>query len=122
MKYKLGERAEMIYKELENHCKEVAKIEAIFYLELSMLADSLATYFDAAEYCSENGTVFNMPTKTGVYPMLRPEYQVKKTEYANILKHGPKFGLNPSDFAKLAALKPEKSGKDELKTLMSKAS
>lgn len=108
MKYNLSNRAKLIYEELEDHCRNRLQLETIFYLELSMLADSFANYFDAAEYCAEHGNVYEMPTKTGTYPMVHPSYTVKNKEYVNILKHAPKYGLNPSDFNKLEGLMPEK--------------
>lgn len=87
-------------------------METIDYLELSMLADAFVNFFEAAKFCRENGNTFEMPTKTGVYPMIRPEYNVKKNEYTNILKHSGKFGLNPGDreriFKSLGAGKPKK--------------
>lgn len=108
MKYNLSDRAKMIYAELEDHCREKLQLETIFYLELSMLADSFANYFDAAEYCNEHGNVYDMLTKTGTYPMVHPQYTVKNKEYVNILKHAPKFGINPVDLDRLKGLKPEK--------------
>lgn len=52
-----------------------------------------------------------MPTKTGTYPMIRPEYNVMKNEYAQILKHSAKFGLNPGDRAKIFNMKKKDEGK-----------
>lgn len=111
----------MIYTELEKHCRERMGFEEIFYLELSMLADALADYFEAAEYCAENGNVYDMPTKTGTYPMVHPQHTVKVKSYANVLKHGPKFGINPADFDKLRGLKPEADKPKGAERFMKKA-
>ena len=40
--------------------------------------------------------------------MVRPEYNIMKNEYAQILKHSGKFGLNPSDRDKLFSKALEK--------------
>lgn len=116
MKIELGDKVAQLFKELESHCKNRMKFETIDYLELNMLADAFVNYFEAAEYCQENGNVYLMPTKTGTYPMIRPEYNVKKNEYQNILKHSGKFGLNPGDrerlFKKLKDEKGKKKGFD----------
>lgn len=107
MKPELSNRAQLIYNELENHCRDRMGFETIFYLELTMLADAFANYFDAMEYCAKNGNVYEMQTKTGVYPMIDPNYTVKNKEYQNVLKHAPKFGINPADFDKFKGLKPD---------------
>jgi hypothetical protein len=50
-----------------------------------------------------------MITKTGTYELLRPEYNIMKNEYANVLKHSAKFGLNPGDREKIFKnIKPPK--------------
>src|SRR6187549_2848035 len=101
MNIDLGKKTADLFKELEKHCKASMNCEAIDYLELNMLADAFVNYYEAAEYCRKNGNVYDMPTKTGVYPMIRPEYNVKKNEYDKILKHAGKFGLNPGDREKI---------------------
>lgn len=69
--------------------------------ELAMLAKSFELYAKHAKFCLENGETFDMPTKTGTYPMVRPEYTIMNKEYQNILKHSSKFGLNPGDREKI---------------------
>jgi P27 family predicted phage terminase small subunit len=76
-----------------------------------MLANSFDVYSQNATYCKENGTTFEMPTKTGTYPMIRPEYNVMKNEYSNILKHSSKFGLNPADRSKIFGMKKKEKKK-----------
>lgn len=112
MNIDLGEVQAGLVREIEKHCKSRMKFEAIDYLELNMLADAFVNWLDAAEFCNKHGNTYEMPTKTGSYPMIRPEYNVKKNEYQNILKHSGKFGLNPGDREKIfKKLKEEKEKK-----------
>lgn len=93
----LSEHGKKIYSELQKHCKKL-KMMDIDHLELSMLANSFSMYADAARLCRDEGVSFTIITeKGGEYQQIRPEYSVMKNEYANILKHGGKFGLNPGD-------------------------
>lgn len=93
----LSENGKEIYAELQKHCKKL-KMMDIDHLELSMLANSFSMYADAAKLCRDEGVSFTIITeKGGEYQQIRPEYSVMKNEYANILKHGGKFGLNPAD-------------------------
>lgn len=105
----LTERGRQIYDEIESHCRENLGLKTIDYLELAMLANSFALYEECSKICNEDGVKMSfINDKGGVYEQIRPEYTVMKTEYSNVLKHGSKFGLNPSDFNKLKGLKPEK--------------
>src|SRR5687768_2720183 len=90
----------LIYKLIEKHCKKLRLMEADS-LEMIMLANSYDLDYQAAKFCKEKGRVVSMPTKTGSYEMLRPEYNQMKNEYGNILKHSPKYGLNPGDREKI---------------------
>ena len=94
----------LIFKELKKHVTQLGIKDADEY-ELVMLANSFDLYSQNANYCKANGTCYMMPTKTGEYPMIRPEYNVMKNEYAQILKHSSKFGLNPGDRAKIFNMK-----------------
>lgn len=97
----LNDTGKKIYKRLESHCKDKLKMMDIDSLELSMLANSFALYFESAKFCSEEGVKMTFVTDKGTYEQIRPEYTVMKNEYQNILKHGAKFGLNPGDRAKV---------------------
>lgn len=103
-----------IYKRLETHCSDKLKVMDIDSLELSMLANSMALYFDTAEFIRDNGVKMTFVTGKGTYEQIRPEYTVMKNEYQNILKHGAKFGLNPGDrekiFKNLTKEKPKPKG------------
>jgi phage terminase small subunit len=112
----LSDEGVEIYKRLEKHCKDKLKMFDIDSLELSMLANSFAMYFDAAKFCKDNGVSMTFQTEKGTYEQIRPEYSVMKNEYQNILKHGAKFGLNPGDrdkvFKGLGDGKEKKKGFD----------
>ncbi len=69
--------------------------------ELSMVANCFDKYAVNAAYCQENGDIYEMETKTGTYPMIRPQYNVMKDCHDKIMKHGGKFGLNPGDRSKI---------------------
>jgi len=79
------------------------KMEATDEYELAVLADTFETYATNAQFCKQNGKVYDMPTKTGTYPMIRPEYTIMNKAQAHILKHAGKFGLNPGDRDKIGA-------------------
>lgn len=96
-----------IYERLADHCREKLKMEDIDSLELSMLANSFALYFEASESIKTLGVKMTFITEKGTYEQIRPEYTVLKTEYQNILKHGAKFGLNPGDRKKIFGIVKE---------------
>lgn len=98
----LSEKGLFIFKELEKHCKVKLKMMDVDKYELAMLANSFCLYIECSEYCKENGVKMTIVTeKGGVYHQICPEYTVMKSEYANILKHSGKFGLNPGDRERL---------------------
>ena len=97
----LTDAGRKIYKRLEAHCTEKLRMIDIDSLELSMLANSMALYFETAEFIKDNGVKMTFVTEKGTYEQIRPEYTVMKNEYQNILKHGAKFGLNPGDREKI---------------------
>lgn len=109
----LNDLGQKIYSRLEKHVRGKLKMYDIDDIELSMLANSYALYFENAQYCNENGVKFTMKTeKGGEYEQIRPEYTVMKNEYQNVLKHSAKFGLTPGDrsriFKELANKKEKK--------------
>ena len=93
----LNDLGKEIYTRLEKHCRQQLKMFEIDDLELSMLANSFALYFETAKFCSAEGVKMTFVTEKGMYEQIRPEYTVMKNEYQNILKHSPKFGLNAAD-------------------------
>jgi len=110
----LSKNGLLIFQELEKHCSEKMKMYEVDKFELAMLANSFDLYATAAKYCSEHGTKMTILTERGTYFQINPEYTVMRGEYANVLKHSGKFGLNPADreriFKSLANAKPEKKG------------
>lgn len=106
----LTEDGQVIFEALKQHVSQIGIRDADHY-ELAMLANSFDVYSQNGKYCKEHGSTFEMPTKTGTYPMIRPEYNVMKNEYAQILKHSAKFGLNPGDRAKIFNMKKKDEGK-----------
>lgn len=97
----LNELGLKIYERLLEHCRLRLKMFDVDELELSMLANAFALYFETAKFCSEEGVKMTFVTEKGTYEQIRPEYTVMKNEYQNILKHSAKFGLNPGDRARL---------------------
>src|SRR6478735_4827772 len=95
----LSERGKEVLQIILDHCKDCKLPVERLMLEASMLANAFALYEESAQFCNEKGVSMEFQTeKGGVYQQIRPEYTVMKNEYANVLKHTPKFGLNPSDF------------------------
>lgn len=97
----LSKEGKLIFDELQKHCDAKMKMMDVDRFELQMLANSFDKYIRNAKYCRDNGDCYMMETKTGEYPMIRPEYNVMKNEYAQIIKHSGKFGLNPGDREKI---------------------
>jgi P27 family predicted phage terminase small subunit len=110
----LNDKGKEIYHRLESHVRGKLKMFDIDSIELSMLANSYALYFEMAQYCNEQGVSMSFTTeKGGTYEQIRPEYTVMKNEYQNVLKHSAKFGLTPGDrsriFKELANKKEKKN-------------
>lgn len=109
----LSDEGSLIFEALRKHCRVKYKMEEVDDYELSMLANSFALYADSAKHCNTNGVKMTIITeKGGEYSQICPEYTVMKNEYANILKHSAKFGLNPGDREKIfKGIKKEKEKK-----------
>lgn len=75
-------------------------------IEIAMLANEYDLYFSNAEFCQREGYTFRTGSNNG-YSQVRPEFTIMKNSYQNILKHSPKFGMNPADRAKLFGMKQE---------------
>lgn len=102
----LTKEGERIYKAIEKHIKTSGILESIDTFELSMLANSFDLYSTCAIYCKENGIYIKVGNND--YRQVSPEYTVMKNEFSNILKHSPKFGINPTDRQKLEAFSKKK--------------
>lgn len=94
----LSDGGKVIFQIIHGHCDRLGVSNDIDTFELSMLANSFDMYAESARICNSKGV--SQKTKTG-YSQVRAEYTVMKNEYQNILKHSPKFGLNPQDRQKL---------------------
>lgn len=90
----LSQTGSVIYEAIKAHCDAKLKMLDIDHYELAMLANSFDVYGRAAKLCNDEGFA-------NKHSQIRPEYTVMKNEYANILKHSPKFGLNPADRMKI---------------------
>lgn len=110
----LTDRGRKIFRDIVNHIIDSDLDSKIDPYELSMLANSFDVYERAADVINKEG--FSNPAtnnKNGKYDQMRPEYSIMKNEYSNILKHAPKYGLNPGDRAKIfGGMKKKK--KDDL--------
>ena len=106
MKY-LTKEGERIYEQIKGFCTHKLGLEEVDDFELKMLANSFYLYMYYADLCNTDGCT--QKPKAGGWDQVRPEYTIMKNEYQNILKHSGKFGLNPTDRAKiLASKKPVK--------------
>ena len=85
---------------LNKHCKKLKMMDAD-QLELEMLANSFDVWQKNAKIVRDEGAVVVIQTKTGPYPLQNPAHSIMTKEYANILKHSAKFGLNPGDREKI---------------------
>jgi P27 family predicted phage terminase small subunit len=108
----LTKRGRKIFSQIVKHVKEHDLIFDIDVLELSMLANSIDAYERAAEYCNTNGFSKEIEAKQGSFGQIIPEYTVMRNEYNNILKHAPKYGLNPGDREKIFGGLKKKKKKD----------
>lgn len=96
-----------IYSALKKHCTEHGLLDIDEY-ELAVLAHNFDQFSVAAAWVTRNGSVHEMPTKTGTYPMVHPQFLVMEKCQNHILKHSPRFGINPADRVKLGLKEPEK--------------
>lgn len=112
----LTKRGKEIFKRIVKHVKDKNLIEDIDDFELSMLANSFDVFHIAAQKCNQEDYGYIQPVtgKNGTFDQVVPEYTIMRNEYQNILKHSPKFGLNPGDRAKIfKGIKKEKKNPDE---------
>lgn len=113
----LRPRGKKIFKEIADHCKKIKKDLEIFSFEASMLANSLDLYQRAADNINKVGGKYKQESKTG-WEQTTADYAVLNKEYQNILKHAPKFGINPKDL--LAKIEADENAAARLKKLQTK--
>lgn len=100
----LTKRGRRIFQLIVAHCK-VNDLDAdIDTLELTMLANSMDLYESAAKRVndlrgSDDEKIRNGAFGSGGKPS--NDYMVMLKEYEKVLKHSPKYGLNPGDRAKI---------------------
>lgn len=104
---KLTDEGKEIYEQIKDSIEDW---DDRFVFELEALSNSIALYGKAAEDVNENE--YFIQFKTG-HQQKSVSYQVMEKEYNNIIKHGPKFGMNPTDLKKLTGGKEKP--KDPLK-------
>jgi len=94
----LSDNGKRYFEILKWHTSQIGICE-VDDIELAMLANEYDLYFSNMEFCQKNGYSFVTGSNNG-YSQIRPEFTVMKNAYQNILKHSPKFGMNPADRAK----------------------
>jgi len=89
-----------IFFALIRHISDTDLDSRIDTYELTMLANSFDLYEEASERMR---LLRNDPDSKafGSAGRLSTDYQVMEKEYNKILKHGPKYGLNPGDRHKI---------------------
>lgn len=107
----LTQNGRNIFFRLIKHIQEADLDSKIDIYELTMLANS----FDLYEEASERVKVLrnaNDERAFGGSGRLSTDYQVMEKEYNKILKHGPKYGLNPGDRLKVKGFMKKKKKED----------
>ena len=97
----VSKRGRKIFYSIVRHINDSNLMESIDIIELSMLSNSYDVFEVASAECNLNGYVLSVTGKNGTFDQSSPWYTVMKNEYANILKHSPKYGLNPGDRHKI---------------------
>jgi len=113
----LSKRGRLLFYRIIRHIKESDLVRDIDTLELSMLANSFDLYEKMAEECNEKGYVRPVSGKNGTFDQAVPQYTIMQQQYANIMKHSPKFGLTPGDREKIFSGMKAKKKKDALADL-----
>lgn len=98
----LTKRGRKIFQEIVAHIKDAGLDSDIDYIHLTMLANSIDLYEDAAM------RVNTLRNADSAYPYGadgKPtvDYIVMRTEYEKVMKHSPKYGINPGDREKMFA-------------------
>mgnify|MGYP001791443661 CR=1 FL=1 len=94
-----------IFKVIYQHCQEKGIADDIDTFELSMLANAFDVFATNAALGNKKG--FFNEFKNGTV-QVNAYHTICKDNYSVIMKHSPKFGLNPSDREKITKIsKPE---------------
>ena len=88
-----------VFEFIKRHCEAANIWRDEFELEAAMLANSFALYRENAIMCNRPEGATQEVGENG-YLQVSVHYTIMKNEYLNILKHAPKFGLNPADLKK----------------------
>lgn len=99
----LTKRGRLIFYRILNHIKDAGIDADIDNMELSMLANAFDLFEIMSKKCNENGYIAPVSGKNGTFDQVVPEYGIMKQQYDIIMKHAPKFGLNPGDREKIFA-------------------
>jgi phage terminase small subunit len=99
----LSDNGVRIFKELLKHCEEKGISEKIDSFELSMLANEFDKYETAATQAADNPTGLYNKFQNGTV-QVNAFHTIMKDSYGLIMKHSPKFGLNPIDREKILGL------------------
>lgn len=97
----LTKRGRKIFYSIVKHVDDNGLMRKIDTLEVSMLANSFDSFDIATEKCNSGGYINAVTGKNGTFDQVSPWYTIMRNEYANILKHSPKYGLNPGDREKI---------------------
>jgi P27 family predicted phage terminase small subunit len=89
----LTEDGRQIFDFLSDHLKENNIYKDVDLFELAVLSQAFSLYRKAAKIINDVGPT-QQPEKGG-WDQVSPWYTVLKNEYQNILKHSPKFLINP---------------------------
>jgi phage terminase small subunit len=97
----LTDNGRKIFLSLVRHIGDAGLDSRIDVYELTMLANSFDLYEEAAERVKVLRNGGETKEAFGSSGRLSTDYQVMAKEYEKILKHGPKYGLNPGDRHKI---------------------
>lgn len=110
----LTPRGKEIFKAIAKHCAQINKELEVFSFEASLLANSLDLHERAANEINKKGGQYKQTSRTG-WDQTTSDYAVLNKEYQNIMKHAPKFGINPKDL--LAKIKEAEDAQTRISKL-----
>ncbi|HMJ67599.1 MAG TPA: hypothetical protein VK508_01825 [Cyclobacteriaceae bacterium] len=97
--YYLTQDGRNVLEYIKKHCEAMGLWHEEYHLEASMLANVFVLYCEAAYSCNQpNGTF--QKVGNGGYKQVSVELTIMDKMHDKILKHAPKFGLNPADLEK----------------------
>jgi phage terminase small subunit len=103
----LTKRGRRIFQEIVRHVKESGLDSEIDYIHLTMLANSIDLYEDAADRINKLRASGD-PEPYGESGKPSVDFIVMRTEYEKVMKHSPKYGINPADRMKMGGMKTKK--------------